>query len=145
IIDAAWIVYQRAYPILQQELKADKKANTLHLSPNVSIPIASNTANNVSIHQPNIDQFSSAGWSGTAYANPNILLQDIFSNDQLTYFKSHINLLLESQLKSKPISSHNIEDVFRVYSRVNSLIEVAYYYQRHTKIIINTVIAEHSK
>lgn len=145
IIDAAWIIHQRALPILQQELNDDKDANTLQSSPSVIFPITNDTVNTISNTQFDIDPFSSAGWSGTAYTNPKLLRQDIFSNDPLTYFKSHINLLLESQLQSKPIANQNLEDVFRVYSRVNSLIEAAYHYQQHTQININTVIAVHSK
>lgn len=145
IIDASWIIQQRAYPILQQEMNADKEANTLQNSTTVSIPINNDTPNPISNQLPEIDIFSSTSWSGTAYSDAHQLLQDIFSNDEPVYYKDHINLLLESQLLSKPISSQNIEDVFRVYSRVNSLIQAAYYYQQHTQIIINTVIVVHSK
>ncbi len=128
ILDAAWLIEQRTYPMLLQKLKKDYKSEQCD-SVQDALPAPTKNIDTIEKEeQIDLDPFETAGWSLSAYQTADLVLKDIFSNDGPEYFKSHINLMLECQLQSKSIDRKAMEAVFRIFGRVNSLISVAHYY-----------------
>lgn len=74
------------------------------------------------------DLFETSGWSLKAYKEVGAVLHDIFCDDPPDYFKDNINSIANTRINGRRISSKNQKEAFRIFLRINSMIEVAYHH-----------------
>lgn len=75
------------------------------------------------------DPFETSSWSLKVYKDAASVLSDIFCDDPPDYFKNNISAIATARIKGRSIKAENHKEAFRIFLRVNSMIEVAYYYR----------------
>lgn len=86
--------------------------------------------------KPLNDPFETVAWALDVQKTPKEVLEDVFSNDPMCYFKASIQLAFRSVMHNTVVKAYHHAELFRVYLRINSLILVgAYFYKKHKKYL----------